>query len=98
MYNYCILCIEKIYVIYFILQFQNEIRKILITLIKASARIILYSPEAQKFYDILKEKLEARCKPNINTNAAKTLTEMGFPEKKVLKALHLRKYEICYLI
>ncbi|XP_050580412.1 ubiquitin-associated domain-containing protein 1 isoform X1 [Bombus affinis] len=74
--------------------FQNEIRKILITLVKASARIISYSPVAQKFYDILKEKLEARCKPNINTNAAKTLTEMGFSEKEVLKALHLRKSNI----
>ncbi|XP_043790072.1 ubiquitin-associated domain-containing protein 1 isoform X2 [Apis laboriosa] len=74
--------------------FQNEVRKILITLVKASARIILYSPEAQKFCDILKEKLEARCKPNINPNAIKTLTEMGYSEKKVLKILRLRKSNI----
>ncbi|CAL7948159.1 unnamed protein product [Xylocopa violacea] len=71
--------------------FQNEVRKILITLIKASAKIILYSPEAQKLCDILKEKLEARCKPNINPNTVKLLTEMGYTEKKVFKALRLRK-------
>lgn len=88
--------INRIYIIHFIFQFQNEVRKILITLVKASARIILYSPEAQKFCDILKEKLEARCKPNINPNAIKTLTEMGYSEKKVLKILRLRKYNLSF--
>ncbi|XP_017789594.1 PREDICTED: ubiquitin-associated domain-containing protein 1-like [Habropoda laboriosa] len=43
--------------------FQNEIRTILITLVRASAKIIMYSPEALKFYKILKEKLEHRYKP-----------------------------------
>ncbi|XP_017759980.1 PREDICTED: ubiquitin-associated domain-containing protein 1 [Eufriesea mexicana] len=74
--------------------FQNEIRKILITLVKASARIVLYSPEAQKFYNILKEKLEARCEPNINPNTVKTLTDMGYSEKKVLRVLHLKRLNI----
>ncbi|OAD55286.1 Ubiquitin-associated domain-containing protein 1 [Eufriesea mexicana] len=73
---------------------ENEIRKILITLVKASARIVLYSPEAQKFYNILKEKLEARCEPNINPNTVKTLTDMGYSEKKVLRVLHLKRLNI----
>ncbi|XP_071575074.1 ubiquitin-associated domain-containing protein 1 isoform X1 [Temnothorax nylanderi] len=71
--------------------FQNEIRKILITLVQASAKILIYSPDAEKLYDIIKEKLEARCKPINDPKVVKTLIEMGYPHKKVLKALRLRK-------
>ncbi|KYN01378.1 Ubiquitin-associated domain-containing protein 1, partial [Cyphomyrmex costatus] len=58
-----------------------EIIYILI-LLQASAKILMYSPYAEKLYDDIKEKLEARCNP---------LIEMGYPHKKVLKALCLRK-------
>lgn len=75
----------------YILQFQNEIRKVLITLVQASARILMHSPDAEKLYDIIKEKLEARCKPTNDPKVVKTLIEMGYPHKKVLKALRLRK-------
>ncbi|XP_014481319.1 PREDICTED: ubiquitin-associated domain-containing protein 1 [Dinoponera quadriceps] len=71
--------------------FPNEIRKILITLVQASAKILLYSADAGKLYDIIKEKLEARCKPINDPKVVKTLVEMGYPHKKVLKALRLRK-------
>ncbi|XP_011870110.1 PREDICTED: ubiquitin-associated domain-containing protein 1 [Vollenhovia emeryi] len=71
--------------------FQNEIRKILITLVQASAKILMYSPDAEKLYDVIKEKLEARCKPINDPKVVKTLIEMGYPHKKVLKALRLRK-------
>lgn len=71
--------------------FQNEIRKILITLVQASAKILMHSPEAGKLYDIVKEKLEARCKPTNDPKVVKTLIEMGYSQKKVLKALRLRK-------
>ncbi|XP_077257546.1 kip1 ubiquitination-promoting complex subunit 2 [Temnothorax americanus] len=71
--------------------FQNEIRKILITLVQASAKILMYSSDAEKLYDVIKEKLEARCKPINDPKVIKTLIEMGYPHKKVLKALRLRK-------
>ncbi|XP_039306988.1 ubiquitin-associated domain-containing protein 1 isoform X1 [Solenopsis invicta] len=71
--------------------FQNEIRKILITLVQASAKILMYSSDAEKLYDIIKEKLEARCRPTNDPKVIKTLIEMGYPHKKVLKALRLRK-------
>ncbi|KAK2577325.1 hypothetical protein KPH14_003454 [Odynerus spinipes] len=71
--------------------FQNEIRKILITLVQASARILMHSSEAGKFYEIIKEKLESRCKPNIDPKVMKTLIEMGYSPKKVITALRLRK-------
>ncbi|KAG5307425.1 CCD25 protein, partial [Acromyrmex insinuator] len=67
--------------------FQNEIRKILITLVQASAKILMYSPYAEKLYDDIKEKLEARCNPINDLKVIKNLVEMGYPRKKVLKAL-----------
>ncbi|XP_012230717.1 ubiquitin-associated domain-containing protein 1 [Linepithema humile] len=71
--------------------FQNEIRKILITLVQASAKILMHSPDAGKLYEIIKEKLEARCKPTNDPKVVKTLIEMGYSHKKVLKALRLRR-------
>ncbi|XP_018306539.1 ubiquitin-associated domain-containing protein 1 [Mycetomoellerius zeteki] len=71
--------------------FQNEIRKILITLVQASAKILMYSSHAEKLYDDIKEKLEARCNPINDPKVVKSLIEMGYPHKKVLKALCLRK-------
>ncbi|XP_018350544.1 PREDICTED: ubiquitin-associated domain-containing protein 1 [Trachymyrmex septentrionalis] len=71
--------------------FQNEIRKILITLVQASAKILMYSPYAEKLYDDIKEKLQARCNPINDQKVVKSLVEMGYPHKKVLKALRLRK-------
>ncbi|KAK9305900.1 hypothetical protein QLX08_003263 [Tetragonisca angustula] len=84
--------IKYIPCLYYPTDFQYELRKILITLVRASAKIILYTSETQRLYDILKEKL--RCKTNINPNAMKTITEMGYSNKKVLKALYLRKSNI----
>lgn len=51
----------------------------------------MHSPEAGKLYDIIKEKLEVRCKPTNDPKVVKTLIEMGYSHKKVLKALRLRK-------
>lgn len=73
------------------IDFQNEIRKILITLVQASAKILTHNPEAVKFYEIIRERLEARCKPFNDPRAVKYLMSMGFTEMKVLKALRLRK-------
>lgn len=68
-------------------------QKILTTLVKASAKILTYSPEAQKFYEILEEKLKERCKPNIDPNTVKILMEMGYSHESVLRVLRLRKYK-----
>ncbi|EZA50134.1 Ubiquitin-associated domain-containing protein [Ooceraea biroi] len=73
---------------------QSEIRKILITLVQVSAKILMLSPEADNLYDIIKDRLEVRCRPVNDPKATKTLMEMGYPQKKVLKALRLRKSNI----
>lgn len=51
----------------------------------------MFSPDAVNFYEILKEKLEAQLKPPNDPKAVKYLVDMGFTERKALKALHLRK-------
>lgn len=51
----------------------------------------MYSPDVEKLYDVIKEKLETRCKPINDPKIVKTLIEMGYSHKKVLKALRLRK-------
>ncbi|XP_058792490.1 ubiquitin-associated domain-containing protein 1 isoform X2 [Phymastichus coffea] len=71
--------------------YQSEIRKILVTLVQASAKILMFSPDAVKFYEFIREKLEAQLRPPTDPKAVKYLVEMGFPESKVLKALRLRK-------
>ncbi|XP_015521916.2 ubiquitin-associated domain-containing protein 1 [Neodiprion pinetum] len=71
--------------------FQNEIRKILITLVQTSAKILNHSPEAAKIYEVIRERWETRCKPPNDPKSVKYLMDMGFSEKKVLKALRLRK-------
>ncbi|KAF3420537.1 hypothetical protein E2986_06444 [Frieseomelitta varia] len=84
--------IKYIPCLYYHTDFQYELRKILITLVRASAKVILYNSETQKLYDILKEKL--KCKTDIDPNAIKIITEMGYSKKKVLKALYLQKSNI----
>ncbi|XP_076296138.1 kip1 ubiquitination-promoting complex subunit 2 [Lasioglossum baleicum] len=73
---------------------QNEIRNILISLVRTSAKILTYSPEAEKTYNILKEKLKSTCNPTVDQNYVKILTEMGYTHKKSLKALRLTKSNI----
>ncbi|XP_063985352.1 ubiquitin-associated domain-containing protein 1 [Diachasmimorpha longicaudata] len=71
--------------------FQTEIRKILISLVQASARILSHSPEAPKLSEIIREKLEVRSQPPNDPKTVKYLMDIGFPEKQVLKALKLKK-------
>lgn len=75
----------------FFQQFQSETRKILITLVQASARLLMGSREAPKLFEMIKEKFKGRCCPNIDSKAIKTLTDMGYSFKKVITALHIRK-------
>ncbi|XP_011301501.1 ubiquitin-associated domain-containing protein 1 [Fopius arisanus] len=71
--------------------FQTEIRKILITLVQASAKILSQSPEAPKLSEIIREKLQQRSQPPNDPKTVKYLTDIGFPEGQVLKALKIKK-------
>ncbi|XP_020288199.1 ubiquitin-associated domain-containing protein 1 isoform X2 [Pseudomyrmex gracilis] len=74
--------------------FQDEIRKILITLSRASARILMHSQHAENLYDVIKGRLEDKYRLTHDPKLVKTLMDMGYPQKKVVKALRLRKLRI----
>ena len=54
----------------------------------------MYSPDAMQFYEIIKEKLEIQLKPPSDPKAVKYLVDMGFSERKALRALRLKKLVI----
>ncbi|XP_050395048.1 ubiquitin-associated domain-containing protein 1 [Patella vulgata] len=75
--------------------FQTELRRILISLIDASQRILCLNPEASKVFkqaeDILNEPSK---KPKVDTATLKQLTDMGFPGNRARKALILNKMSV----
>lgn len=73
--------------------FQAEFRKILITLIEASQKILCLNPEASKIFKHA-EEISNQYVPSaskIDENALKKLTDMGFPTNRARKALFLNK-------
>ncbi|XP_025112837.1 ubiquitin-associated domain-containing protein 1-like [Pomacea canaliculata] len=75
--------------------FQTELRRILISLIEASQRILCLNPSAAKIFkqaeDMLSEPLQ---QPKIDYAALKQLTDMGFPEARAKKALVINKMAV----
>lgn len=75
--------------------FQTELRRILISLIEASQRILCLNPSAAKIFKQAEEILsEPLPQPKIDQGALKQLTDMGFPELRAKKALILNKMAV----
>ncbi|MPC36176.1 Ubiquitin-associated domain-containing protein 1 [Portunus trituberculatus] len=71
--------------------FQTELRRILVTMIEASVRLISANPDSEEIFSQILDKLERRHRPHVDRNALRQLTEMGFPEAKATKALQIRR-------
>ncbi|XP_042863547.1 ubiquitin-associated domain-containing protein 1-like [Penaeus japonicus] len=71
--------------------FQIEFRRILITMIEASIRLISADPDSEEVFTQILDKLERRHRPRIDKNALRQLTDMGFPEAEATKALHAKR-------
>lgn len=69
--------------------FQSEIRKILISLVEASARILTPSPNAEEVFQLIRERLDSKGKPQPDPRAVRQLVDMGFSEQIAAKALRL---------
>lgn len=69
--------------------FQSEIRKILISLVEASARILTPSPNAEEVFQLIRERLDSKGKPQPDPRSVKQLVDMGFSEQISTKALRL---------
>jgi Kip1 ubiquitination-promoting complex protein 2 len=75
-------------------QFQSEIRKILISLVEASARILTPSPNADEVLEVIQERLDAKAKAQPDPRAVRQLMDMGFSEHVASRALHLNRYAL----
>ncbi|BFZ20870.1 hypothetical protein BsWGS_23910 [Bradybaena similaris] len=76
--------------------FQSELRRILISLIEASQRILCLNPEAAKILKQAEDLLnEAQAKKvDLSEASVKQLTDMGFPENRARKALLLNQHSV----
>lgn len=75
--------------------FQTELRRILISLIEASQRILCLNSSAAKIFKQAEEMLsEPLARPKIDKTALKQLMDMGFPEDRAKKALVLNKMAV----
>lgn len=72
-------------------QFQSEIRKILISLVEASARIIAPSPNADEVFEVIQERLDAKAKTQPHPRAFYPFMDMGFSEHVASRALRLNR-------
>ncbi|XP_064616494.1 ubiquitin-associated domain-containing protein 1-like isoform X2 [Liolophura sinensis] len=76
--------------------FQAELRKILISLIEASQKILCLDPEAAKIFKQADEIMNENSadKTKIDKASLQQLVDMGFPEVKARKALKLNRMNV----
>ncbi|XP_064649916.1 ubiquitin-associated domain-containing protein 1-like isoform X2 [Lineus longissimus] len=74
--------------------FQRELRKILISLIEAAQKILHFSPDAAEIFKETEEFIQGHANdapPKLDSQALKQLRDMGFPEQRAAKALLLNR-------
>uniref|UniRef100_A0A1B6FPC1 UBA domain-containing protein n=1 Tax=Cuerna arida TaxID=1464854 RepID=A0A1B6FPC1_9HEMI len=71
--------------------FQSEIRKVLYSLVEASAKILAQSPDAKVVFDGIAARINAKNKKEIDKNAVKYLKDLGFTEVQAKYALRLKR-------
>ncbi|KAJ8300581.1 hypothetical protein KUTeg_022100, partial [Tegillarca granosa] len=74
--------------------FQSEHRKILVSLIEASQKLLCMNPEASKIFKQAEELLNEKSETKIDESSLKQLTDMGFSELRAKKALILNKMSV----
>jgi Kip1 ubiquitination-promoting complex protein 2 len=74
-----------------VLQFQSEVRKILISLVEASARILTACADSDEVSQVIQERLDARAKTEPDHRAISLFKDMGFSEHMASRALHLNR-------
>lgn len=73
------------------IDFQTEFRRILVTMIEVSVRLISADPDADEVFTQILDKLERRHRPRVDKTYLKKLTEMGFQEARATKALLVKR-------
>ncbi|XP_064027060.1 ubiquitin-associated domain-containing protein 1 isoform X3 [Pogoniulus pusillus] len=76
------------------LQFQTELRKILLSLIEVAQKLLALNPEAVELFKRANAMLDEDEEDRVDEIALRQLTEMGFPESRAVKALRLNHMSV----
>ncbi|KAL3871497.1 hypothetical protein ACJMK2_039491 [Sinanodonta woodiana] len=75
-------------------RFQTELRRILISLIETSQKLLCLNPEASKIFKQAEAILSDPPSPKIDESSVKQLIDMGFSENRAKKALLLNSMSV----
>lgn len=75
----------------FVLDFRTELRRILVSLVELSEKLLRHHPDIENIFKNLQTKLMESSEPEIDTAPLKKLTEMGFEEQQAVQALKENK-------
>ncbi|XP_071430570.1 ubiquitin-associated domain-containing protein 1 isoform X1 [Pithys albifrons albifrons] len=76
------------------LQFQTELRKILVSLIEVAQKLLALNPDAVELFKKANAMLDEDEEDRVDEVALRQLTEMGFPESRAVKALRLNHMSV----
>ncbi|KAG8538303.1 hypothetical protein GDO81_022887, partial [Engystomops pustulosus] len=77
-----------------LLQFQTELRKILVSLIEVAQKLLALNPDAVELFKKANAMLDEDEEDRVDELALRKLTEMGFPESRAVKALRLNHMSV----
>ncbi|XP_037518403.1 ubiquitin-associated domain-containing protein 1 isoform X1 [Rhipicephalus sanguineus] len=71
--------------------FHTELRRILVSLVELSEKLLRHHPDIENIFKNLQSKLMEKSEPEIDEAALKKLLEMGFEEQQAIQALRENK-------
>ncbi|XP_034765096.2 ubiquitin-associated domain-containing protein 1-like isoform X2 [Acipenser ruthenus] len=74
--------------------FQTELRKILVSLIEVAQKLLALNPDAVELFKKANAMLDEDEEDRVDEMALQQLTEMGFPERRAVKALRLNHMSV----
>lgn len=74
--------------------FQTELRKILVSLIEVAQKLLALNPDAVELFQKANAMLDEDEEDRVDEMALQQLTEMGFPERRAVKALRLNHMSV----
>ncbi|XP_037518408.1 ubiquitin-associated domain-containing protein 1 isoform X2 [Rhipicephalus sanguineus] len=72
-------------------EFHTELRRILVSLVELSEKLLRHHPDIENIFKNLQSKLMEKSEPEIDEAALKKLLEMGFEEQQAIQALRENK-------
>ncbi|XP_034245208.1 ubiquitin-associated domain-containing protein 1 isoform X2 [Thrips palmi] len=76
------------------IRFSIDSPRICITLFETAARLLAYAPNGMEVLQQVKKEISSKREPNLHSPYVKQLTDMGFSERMVLKALTAKRMNV----